>query len=501
MYSINKKKPEKVKNYIIYPVTEGIVLALVALFFTSITAFFIYHHALKAIELEIKDGLLRTVSGIVACLDGDEIARFDAPEKKDMKSYQDMVKLLQKARLATKHCTYLYINRLVGDKVVFIVDPTPLDAEGKPIFTDEKNLEPSIPMKEYPGASDELKEALEKKIPVVSAKPYTDQWGTFYSAYVPIFDSENKCVGTLGADLRINDLLARLQPIEDATKRAFFVSFALALLCGTLIWFARRFSFQLNQSRVAILESMKNAKEFADDFSSRSGRQLQRMGQLCHRLAVDLQSAEKQENVAELRNFIAEESKKLKELEDKLKTVGELKISTREHNLVNFKLEESCELVKKQLAQIADKEEKLEFKIDESIPEVLYGPAKTYEEMMVYMGSFFFKVFSGKFESEIVLKDEDANGVLLEQKMHASLKDLGKDHTSFLKNIADKAHSEDFIADLDFAAGASVAILRELIYILNSDIQIKVDEESFVMSFSLYFQKELEESDEEDEND
>jgi hypothetical protein len=501
MYSINRKKPEKIKRYIIYPVTEGIVLALVALFFTALTAFFIYHHAMNAIEAEIKDGLLRTASGIAACIDGDKVASFDAPEKKDLPSYQDMIELLQKARLATKHCTYLYINRLVGDKVVFIVDPTPLDAEGKPIFTDEKNLEPSIPMKEYPGASNELLKALVKRVPVVSAQPYTDQWGTFYSAYVPIYDNENNFVGTLGADLRIDDMLARLQPIEDATKRAFFVSFALALLCGTLIWFARRFALQLNQSRFDILQSMKNAKEFADDFSARIGRQLRRMAQLCNRVSQDLRTAEKFEDIQQMKTFLAEESRKLAELEDKLKVVGELKISTRGHNLANFNVKESCEKVRQQLEKLGAKENNLETKVGESIPKMLYGPAQIYEEMLGYMGSFFLKFFSGKIESEVLFKDEGINEVYLVQKMQASLKGLQSEQIDFLKNLADKAYSEDFMADLDFAAGASMAIVRELIYLLNTEVEVKIDDETFEMSFSLCFKKELEDLDEEDEND
>ncbi len=105
MYSINKRVPDKIRKYYIYPISEGLFLAILALLLTSVTAYFIYHHALKAIKEEIKDGLLRTASGIAACLDGDLIASFDAPEKSELPAYGETLALLQKARLATKHCT------------------------------------------------------------------------------------------------------------------------------------------------------------------------------------------------------------------------------------------------------------------------------------------------------------------------------------------------------------------------------------------------------------
>jgi hypothetical protein len=202
-----------------------------------------------------------------------------------------------------------------------------------------------------------------------------------------------------------------------------------------------------------------------------------------------------------MRNLIKKESKKLAELEDKLKVVGDLKISTRGHSLDNFNIKESCKKIEQQLKKLTDKENDLEIKVSEAIPEMLYGPAQIYEEMLGYMGSFFLKFFPGKIEGEVVFKDEGINEVYIEQKMRASLKELNQEQCEFLKKIADKAYNEDFMADLDFAAGASMAIVRELIYLLNTEVEVKIDDEAFVMSFSLCFQKELEELDEEDEND
>lgn len=499
MHSINRKKPENVRKYLIYPVTEGVVLALLALFLTAVTAFFIYHHALKAIKAEIQDGLLRTASGIAACLDGDLIATFDAPEKKDLPEYQAMLKLLQKARLATKHCTYLYVNNLVGEKVFFVLDPTPVDENGKPLFTDEMNLQPSIPMTEYKDASPELMQALTKKEKIVSSEPYTDQWGTFYSAYIPIYDSQKRFVGTLGADLKINDMLARCEPIEDATKRAFFVAVILAMLCGTLIWFTRRFSLQLNESRFKLLENLLDASEFADQTAVKIGRQLQRISMIFKNMAGRLNSIGREKSVEELQQLLKKEEGRLLTLSEKLAEAGEIKFSRREVDLDDFSVFTIKDQILGNLKNTELDFQRIGFNVDEKIPGEIYGSAQTYEELLSQMASFFLKMFSGSIKCEIKMIQEEARDLILSQKMSADISGMAKDRLDLLKHLCKEADKEEFFTELELAEATSVSVLRELIYLFNSDIKIDLAQETFYISFVSKFQKAFEESEEESE--
>lgn len=497
MYSINKVKPAKVRRYVIYPIAEGVFLAVLALLLTAITAFFIYHHAMKAIEVEIKDGLLRTAAGIAACMDGDELATFDSPEKKDLPAYHKTIKFLQKARIATKHCTYLYVNRMVGDKVYFVVDPTPIDENGKPLFTDEKNLEPSIPMTVYPGASNELIEALTKKISVVSKDPYTDQWGTFYSAFIPIYDKKKNLVGTLGADLRINDMLARLEPIEDATKRAFFVSVVLAMLCGTLIWFTRRFSLQLNESRIAIMDTLIDTKEFADQSSARLGTQLIRLGQIIRNIADRFRFVIDNKNISEQQTSFVSETERLIAFSDKLIEAGDLKINRRETSLDNFKIVEIEDKILNSLKEAKLATDKLSFSIDSNIPETLYGPIEAYEELLIHMSFFFCKIFSGSFACKINMNCEEAHDVTLKHCITADITELEDNRLKLLKHLSSDDKNEDFFAELELAESISVSIIRELVYLFNSDINIELKDNNFSICFDAKMHKSLETENEE----
>lgn len=498
MYSINRNKPAKVRRYLIYPLTEGIFLAVLALILTSVTAYFIYHHALSAIKEEIKDGLLRTSSGIAACLNGDLIASFDSPEKKDLPEYQATLALLQKARLATKHCTYLYVNRLIDNSVVFILDPTPIDENGLPLFTDEKNLEPSVPMSKYESASKELLEALNKQVAIVSAEPYTDQWGTFYSAYIPIFDSQKRFVGTLGADLKIDDMLARCKPIEEATKRAFFVSVVLAMLFGTLIWFTRRFSLQLNESRFSLLDNFLNAKEFADQTSVRIGRQLNRIAQIFKNLSLRLAQIGSEKDLEKVIALIHTEQNRLSSFSEKLTEIGKLKFSKRDLELGNFRPAVVRDEVQQQLLNCCENSANLSFVIDKDIPDSLYGSIQTYEELLGQMGQFFLKMFDGPVTCQIKLLREGRGEIAIRQTMSADLTGIDPQRQQLLEHLCREAGSEDFFEEIELAEAVAVPIVRELIYLLNSDITVSIANNMFSINFESVFQKAAEEAEEED---
>ncbi len=498
MYSINKKVPGNIRKYYINPVTEGLVLASLALFLTAVTSYFIYHHALNAIKAEIRDGLLRTASGIAACLDGDLIASFDSPDKKDLPEYLATVSLLQKARLATKHCTYLYINRMEAGSVVFIVDPTPIDENGKPIFVDEKNLAPSVPMTKYEAPSKELFDSLASQTAIVSAEPYSDSWGTFYSAYVPIFDTNKRFVGTLGADLRINDMLARCKPIEDATKRAFFVSCALSLLCGTLIWFTRRFSLQLNESRFELLENLLSAKDFADQTSISIGKQLNRTARLLQNIAVRLENMQEQPK-AEIGSLLQKERVRLLSLAEKLQDVGELKCGKNFPELGTFKVVEIVSHLEDRLQKKCENHKSLVIESDKDIPAELFGSILTYEELLGQMGQFFLKMFHGTVKCNFKMLQEGTKEVRLQQSMQADISGTGQKEMELLHKLCNKGKDSDFFSEVELAEAVSVPIVRELIYLLNSDIDLNMTDNRFSIAFETMFQKTPEAQEEEED--
>lgn len=247
------------------PAIEGILFTLAWLTLTNITIYFIYVRAVEAVKEQIREGLLRNVSAAATMIDGDQHKLFTSKAFKNDQGYVNLITRLERVRKASSDVKYAYTNIIKGDKVYFIANGSPQgdnDKDGRP---DEA---PQL-MDPYPDAGLALKDALRFQKPAVDKEPYTDAWGTFYSAYAPFKDSRGKFVGTLGMDLELVTLKARLVPIGIAAQRAALTSDILAILFGAAVWFFRSRNRILEEQRgLAIGEKSKVELERIQERSS-----------------------------------------------------------------------------------------------------------------------------------------------------------------------------------------------------------------------------------------
>jgi hypothetical protein len=227
------------------PAVEGILFSVAWLAITNVTIYFIYVRAVEAVKEQIREGLLRNVSAAATMIDGDQHQKFTSKAAKNDPTYQRFIQQMERLRRASQDARYAYTNILKDGKVYFIANGSPQndnDNDGRP---DEA---PQL-MDPYPDASQALLEALRLHKPTADREPYTDIWGTFYSAYAPFNDSKGRFVGTLGMDLELVTLKERLVPIGVAAQRAAFTSGILAFLFGTAVWYFRSNSRILEEQR------------------------------------------------------------------------------------------------------------------------------------------------------------------------------------------------------------------------------------------------------------
>jgi hypothetical protein len=231
------------------PALQGFLFAIIWLLVTNVTIYFIYVRSVEAVKEEIRDGLLRNVSVAATTIDGDKHRLFTAKTSPNDPVYLAFIRNMEEIRQAAKDVRYLYTNIVQDGDIYFIANGSPQndnDNDGQP------DVAPQL-MDPYPDAGNALKEALTTESPRVDREPYTDIWGTFYSAYAPFKDSKGEVVGTLGMDLELTTLQQRLQPIGTAAQRAAFTSGILAILFGVAVWFFR--------SRNGILKAISSRAE------------------------------------------------------------------------------------------------------------------------------------------------------------------------------------------------------------------------------------------------
>ena len=82
------------------------------------------------------------------------------------------------------HIPYIYITRNVNGHQVFVVDP---DVESPGAYGQEVVYTPAQPIA-WSGTA------------TVDDEPYTDEWGTYYTAWAPIMNDAGTVVGLVGVD-------------------------------------------------------------------------------------------------------------------------------------------------------------------------------------------------------------------------------------------------------------------------------------------------------------
>lgn len=137
----------------------------------------------RSLRDQVEERMLDVSKAAAAQIDGDVIKHLTA-EDKDTEEYIRTLNILRSFQ-DNIELDYIYgINPGPNDTFTFAIDP---DREDPADFGEAIE------------ATDALKAAA-KGVPSVDKKPHADEWGRFYSAYSPIYDSEENVVGIIGVD-------------------------------------------------------------------------------------------------------------------------------------------------------------------------------------------------------------------------------------------------------------------------------------------------------------
>lgn len=228
---------------------EAILVALIFVGLLGFSTFLVYSKSLSTLDQEIKIGLVSNVKAAATRLDAELHRTFSADTSPLDPAYLSQAQPLEQIRQASQDIRYIYTNVLIDDKIYFVVNPSPqndADGDGMP------DLPPRL-MDPYPDYAQELMQALKEGKAYVSNEPYTDEWGTFISAYAPFFDKDGNVAGTLGMDLELAGFFQRLEKIEVVFEKASITILFLGLVIGLAVWFIRR----SNQNNIESLGQLK----------------------------------------------------------------------------------------------------------------------------------------------------------------------------------------------------------------------------------------------------
>ena len=211
----------------IRPTSRYILLLCAFLIVVNATlGYMLTRESAKAIRTQIESRMLDVANTAAAMLDGDVLGELEA-EDAGTQEYQSVFRMLTHFKQHIE-LEYIYCLRDMGNKeFVFMIDSDP-DAPG--------SFGERVPY------TDALY-AASLGTPAVDKEPYTDNWGRFYSAYSPVFDSHNRVAGIVAVDFSADWYERQIAHLVKTTLTVSAVSLVFAALIITLITakFRKRF--------------------------------------------------------------------------------------------------------------------------------------------------------------------------------------------------------------------------------------------------------------------
>ena len=215
----------------------------------------VIHESRGAIFEELQGKVVAVAATTAAQIPGDHVSKIQTPKDQETPEYKELQKTLRKARNANRtkqlYVKYLYVTRpSASDENKFVIVVCP-----------EEDPEKFAPVGDpNPGANNDFLEEHTNETYAFD-KATSDPWGTWLTGYAPIYDSQGKYVGTVGADVSAAFVEHALNRVYIYGAVTLLISLLLAMIAATFL--ARRATKALRALKAATVEIGKG------DFSHR----------------------------------------------------------------------------------------------------------------------------------------------------------------------------------------------------------------------------------------
>jgi signal transduction histidine kinase/ActR/RegA family two-component response regulator len=224
----------------------------------------------RAAEREFQDVIVEELHVIgdlaAASFEPNGIVGFVDPAQTNTPEFERIAGPMRRVRDALGDVKYLYTATVDGEEVRFQVDCTlPGDRDG------DGREDQSQVGEVYEDAPEELLEAWRTGTFTWTREPYTDEWGTFMSAFQPVLDASGRVVTVIGIDRDLQAHRLRMQSITAAADRGLWLAIVAGLAVGLGFTWLRRTSVRADEARSLALVELAHAKETAESASTQKG--------------------------------------------------------------------------------------------------------------------------------------------------------------------------------------------------------------------------------------
>ena len=156
-------------------------------------------------------------------------------------SYFDLVRRIN-VITESYNFAYIYYLQVKGKEVRFF-----LDTDDISMFDEGAEIDKYV-LKPYDEPPDEVFDAFNTRTLIITKDPYTDEWGTFVSGFLPVLNDSGKVEGVIGLDLDVS----YVKGLENRAIFSFLISLAICLGAAAIISINVAFSITKPINEVAV---------------------------------------------------------------------------------------------------------------------------------------------------------------------------------------------------------------------------------------------------------
>ncbi|WP_310602501.1 methyl-accepting chemotaxis protein [Anaerosporobacter sp.] len=191
-----------------------------------------------------------------ARVDGDLHDSIQEGEE-DSEAYNEVLSSLKDIFL-NPNAKYIYTMKRVGDELTFVVDAD--------------TVEERAMIGESYEWCDEMEECLTGKV-TVDAEVTSDQWGSYYSAYAPIYNSAGDVVGLVGVDCENSTIQEQVSSLIKAIIIAIGACLLVIIIWG--IWLGRKLGKNLSYVNENVLDVSEDSGDLTKKIRITTGDELE----------------------------------------------------------------------------------------------------------------------------------------------------------------------------------------------------------------------------------
>ena len=220
------------------PAVLGVIVALAVFAAASAGIELVHEHADRAIHASVKQSLRSLAVAAAQAIDPDLHAQLSQPGDTALVAYRRAIDPLEQLQQTLTDIKYVYTFRGTGpDDIVFILDPALLSPDASSV------IEPSVPPgTRYTSPEPAMLECIRTHRTTASAEVYSDEWGSFVSAYSPVFARDGSLECFVGVDMSASTFVGYESDVHVAAGLAFAFSAVVStgLGIGVSQWRSRR---------------------------------------------------------------------------------------------------------------------------------------------------------------------------------------------------------------------------------------------------------------------